>query len=140
MAAKDIYHDSFVRALIKEGWTVTHDPLSIQIDATTLLVDIGAEQIVTADRDGERIAVEIKSFVSLSSVQDLKEAVGQFWLYELALRKSLAHRDRSLFLAIRQEMFESVFVKGIGKLFLENNALQIIVFDEDIEEIREWIR
>ncbi len=140
MAAKDIYHDSFVRALIKEGWTVTHDPLTIQIDATTLLVDIGAERIVTADRDGERIAVEIKSFVSLSSVQDLKEAVGQFWLYELALRKSPAHRDRTLFLAIREEMYEAVFVKGIGKLFLENRALQIIVFDEDLEEIRQWIR
>src|SRR5579863_7470565 len=29
MAAKDIYHDPFVRALQKDGWTITHDPLTI---------------------------------------------------------------------------------------------------------------
>lgn len=97
MAAKDIYHDALVHALQKDGWAITHDPLTILIDATTLLIDVGAEQMVTADRDGERIAVEIKSFVSLSAVQDLKEAVGQFWLYELALQKSPEHRDRTLF-------------------------------------------
>lgn len=140
MSAKDIYHDPFVRALQKEGWTITHDPISIPIDATTLLIDIGAEQVVTAERNGERIAVEIKSFVSLSAVQDLKEAVGQFWLYALALQKSPTHRDRILFLAIREEMYQSLFVKGIGRLFLENQALRLIIFDPDHEEIREWIR
>jgi hypothetical protein len=140
MAAKDIYHDSFVRALQKDGWSITHDPLSIQIDSTTLLIDIGAEQMVTADRNDEHIAVEIKSFVSLSAVQDLKEAVGQFWLYELALQKSPEHRDRTLFLAIRDEMYQSVFVKGIGKLFLENDAIRFIIFDPATEEIREWIK
>ena len=140
MSAKDIYHNSCVRALEKDGWTITHDPLSIPIEATTLLVDIGAEQMVTADREGERIAVEIKSFVSLSAVQDLKEAVGQFWLYALALEKSPEHHDRTLFLAIREEMYQSVFVKGIGKLFLESHGLRLIVFDPNMEEIRQWIK
>ncbi len=139
MAAKDIYHDPFVRALQKDGWSITHDPLTILIEATTLLIDIGAEQMVTANRNGERIAVEIKSFVSLSAVQDLKEAVGQFWLYDLALQKSTDHRDRTLFLAIRDEMYQSVFVKGIGKLFLENHAIRLIVFDAIREEITLWI-
>lgn len=139
MVAKDIYHEPFVRALQKDGWKITHDPLSILIDATTLLIDIGAEEMVTADKNGERIAVEIKSFISLSAVQDLKEAVGQFWLYELALQKSPGHRDRTLYLAIRAEMYESVFVKGVGKLFLERHALRLIIFNSDTEEIREWI-
>ena len=140
MSAKDIYHDQFVRALQKDGWTITHDPLSIPIEATTLLVDIGAEQMVTADRDGELIAVEIKSFISLSAVQDLKEAAGQFWLYELALNKSQEHHTRSLFLAVREEMYQSVFVKGIGKLFMENHSIRLIVFDPLTEEILQWIK
>ena len=140
MAAKDIYHNSFVHALQKDGWSITHDPLSILVEATTLLIDIGAEQMVTANRNDERIAVEIKSFVSLSAVQDLKEAAGQFWLYELALQKSPVHRDRMLFLAIRDEMYQSVFVKGIGKLFLENHAIRFIIFDPDTEEVLEWIK
>jgi hypothetical protein len=68
MAAKDIYHEPFVRALQKDGWLVMHDPLSVPIEDTTLQVDIGAERLVTAERAGERIAAEIKSFVGLSPV------------------------------------------------------------------------
>ena len=72
MAAKDIYHDACVRALIKYGWTVTNDPLTIPVDGTNLLIDVGAERVLTAEREGMRIAVEIKSFVSMSAVQDLR--------------------------------------------------------------------
>mgnify|MGYP000540999635 CR=1 FL=1 len=140
MAAKDIYHEACVRALEKDGWTITHDPLRLPIEDTTLLVDIGAERIVTAERGTERIAVEVKSFVSLSAVQDLRDAVGQFWLYELALRKLPEHQDRTLYLALRKAMFERVFVKGIGKLFLEDKSLPLIVFDPESEEITQWIK
>ena len=110
------------------------------VEDTNLLIDIGAERVVAAERDGERIAVEIKSFVSLSAVQDLKEAVGQFWLYDLALRQSPYEADRGLFLAVRRTVYEEVFVEGIGKLFLNKNALRLIVFDPDEEEITKWIR
>jgi len=48
MAAKDIYHDVCVRALVKDGWTITHDPLAVAVEGTNLLVDLGAERIVTA--------------------------------------------------------------------------------------------
>jgi hypothetical protein len=88
MSAKDIYHDACVHALQKDGWTITHDPLTISVGKTDLLIDLGAERVVAAERNGERIAVEIKSFVKLSLVQDLKEAIGQFVLYEGALAES----------------------------------------------------
>lgn len=140
MAAKDIYHAPFVRALQKDGWTITDDPLTVTVEQTKLLIDIGAERIVAAERDGELIAVEIKSFVSLSAVQDLKEAVGQFWLYDLALRQSAQEADRGLFLAVRDIVYEAVFVGGIGKLFLNSHSLRLIVFDPDREEITQWIK
>ena len=78
MSAKDIFHVPFVQALTKAGWTITDDPLIIPFGKRDLLVDIGAERLVAAERNGERIAVEIKSFISRSAVQDLKEALGQF--------------------------------------------------------------
>src|SRR5689334_9434906 len=96
MSAKDIYHEACVHALQKDGWTITHDPLTISVGKTDLLIDLGAERIVGAERNGERIAVEIKSFVKLSLVQDLKEAVGQFVLYEGALAESPKNADRIL--------------------------------------------
>jgi hypothetical protein len=76
MPAKDKFHIAFVHALEKDGWTVTDDPLTIRVLDADLLIDIGAERMVGAERDGERIAVEIKSFISKSAVQDLKEAAG----------------------------------------------------------------
>lgn len=140
MPAKDIYHQPFVRALQKEGWTITHDPLAVTVEETNLLIDIGAERLLAAERDGERIAVEIKSFISLSAVQDLKEAAGQFLLYELALKQSRTEADRALFLAVREAVYTAVFVEGIGKLFLSSRSLRLIVFDPDREEITRWIR
>ena len=95
---------------------------------------------VAAERDGERIAVEIKSFVSLSAVNDLKEAAGQFWLYDLVLQDTMAEADRTLFLAVRSGVYDAVFVKGIGKLFLRSHKLRLIVFDADAEEIEQWIK
>ena len=54
MSAKDIFHEAFTRALLKDGWIITHDPLSIPFDGTDLSVDIGAERLIGAERDGER--------------------------------------------------------------------------------------
>jgi hypothetical protein len=82
MAAKDIYHETFVRALEKDGWRITHDPLTLSVGKTDLLIDLGAERILAAERDTERIAVEVKSFLKPSPVQDLKEAIGQYILYQ----------------------------------------------------------
>jgi hypothetical protein len=48
MSAKDIYHDAFVRALQKDGWTITNDPLTIPVEGTNLLIDVGAERVVAA--------------------------------------------------------------------------------------------
>ena len=140
MAAKDIYHESCVRALEKDGWTITHDPLTIPVGGTNLLIDVGAERVITAEREGERIAVEIKSFVSLSAVQDLKEATGQFFLYELALHESTLHADRVLYLAVRKTIFDTVFQTGVGSLAMRSNRLRLLVFDADTEEITQWIR
>src|SRR5258708_6505151 len=139
MPAKDIYHDACVRALVKDGWTITHDPLTVPVDDTDLFIDIGAERLVTAERGSERIAVEVKSFLGLSAVQDLKEAIGQYIIYGIALRQLLTQADRELFLAIRTAVYDTVFQLGVGKMMVKTKSVRLIVFDEETEEIREWI-
>ena len=139
MAAKDIFHDALVHSLQNDGWTVTHEPLSLKVGGTDLFVDVGAERFVTAIKGTERIAVEVKSFVRLSAVQDLKEAVGQFVLYEDALSVSPANSDRVLYLGVRQETFDSVFVDDIGQLILQNRRVRLVVFDPDLEVVTRWI-
>lgn len=138
MSAKDLYHDSCVHALQKDGWKITHDPLTIEVGKTDLLIDLGAERIVAAEREGEKIAVEIKSFVKLSLVQDLKEAVGQFILYAGALTESPENVGRVLYLAIRDETYEAVFNEAIGQMLLRHTHLPMIVFNASREEITQW--
>lgn len=72
MPAKDLYHDVVRNALIKEVWTVTHDPLRLQWGPKDLYVDLGAERLLAAEKPGHKIAVEVKSFVGPSIVADLE--------------------------------------------------------------------
>lgn len=139
MSAKDIFHEPFVRALQKEGWTITHDPLTIPFDGTELFVDIGAERLIGAVRDGERIAVEIKSFLKPSPVQDLKEAVGQYILYGDIMAESPDNADRTLYLAVREETYRVVFSKSQTLRLIQNRNIRLIVFDPDREVIILWI-
>lgn len=71
MPAKNVYHDAVVDALKADGWTITHDPLSLKVGDRTLHVDLGAERPpIGAERAGEKIAVEVQSFTGPSPVAD----------------------------------------------------------------------
>ncbi len=74
--AKDLFHQTVKQALIKEGWTITQDPLTIRIDRVRLQIDLGSEKVFAAEKDGQKIAVEIKSFINPSNVNDFHNALG----------------------------------------------------------------
>ena len=90
MPARNIYHDAVVRALIAEGWTITHDPLTLSYGGKDLFVDLGAERVtLAAEKTGQRIAVEIQSFLSPSlRIYEnlLSERFGQLIISRLQLR------------------------------------------------------
>ena len=85
MPAKDIYHETVKNALIKDGWTITDDPFYVAWVGRDLFVGFGAEKVLAAEKKGRKIAVEVKSFVGLSEIEDLKNALGQYVLYRNAL-------------------------------------------------------
>ena len=76
MPAKDIYYNTVRIALQKDGWTITNEPLTLEIGDRSLFVDLGAEKILAAEKQGRKIAVEVKSFLSISPVHDLEKALG----------------------------------------------------------------
>lgn len=80
MPARDIYHNSVKRALQKDGWTITHDPFPLKIGKKHLSADLGAERLISAEKDIKKIVVEVKSFVGRSDVKDLEQALGQLCL------------------------------------------------------------
>jgi hypothetical protein len=137
MPARDFYHDVVKAALIADGWTITHDPLQLKIGKKDLFVDLGAEQLLAADKAGRKIAVEVKSFFGDSEVDDLEKALGQFILYHGILGRK--EPERRLYLAIRREVYEDLFTEPIGQLLLELERLKLLVFDPERGAIVRWI-
>ena len=137
MSAKDIYHDTVKRALQKDGWTITHDPFPLQIGRKRLSADLGAERLINAEKGTEKIVVEVKSFVGRSDVKDLEQALGQYILYRQVLNEMQINRN--LYLAISEEIFNSVFTIELGQILLKNNLVKLLVFDKKSEAILQWI-
>lgn len=75
--AKDLYHEIVKIGLENEGWLITHDPYPIKIGSVRMFLDLGAERIIAAEKDNEKIAIEIKSFIGDSTITDFYEAMGQ---------------------------------------------------------------
>jgi hypothetical protein len=49
MAAADRIHDAVRNALVKDGWTITEDPFTIDYEEVTLLADLGASVPLAPD-------------------------------------------------------------------------------------------
>jgi len=138
MPARNIYHDAVVRALLTEGWKITDDPLSLSYGGKDLYVDLGAERsAIAAEKNGQKIAVEITSFLSPSIMRDLEEAVGQYNVYRSVLNAT--EPDRLLYLAVPRRVDEVLFSDRFGQLIINSQQLRLIVFDEQQERIVKWI-
>jgi len=135
--AKDTYHNNVRTALEKDGWIITDDPLTLQFGSRGVFVDLGAKKLLAAEREGQTIAVEIKSFVGKSPVKDWENAIGQFTLYLKIL--SRIDPNRTLYLAITEEIYVSFFAEDIVQVVLADGIIKIIVVDSIQEVITRWI-
>ena len=137
--AKDRFHDVVKTALLKDGWTITHDPLKVKAGGISVEIDLGAEHLLAADRNDEKIAVEIKSFlVTGSAISQFHLALGQFINYRAALRLDEDEDDRILYLAIPDLTYNGFFNLELPALMLEENDIKLIVYNIEMEEIVQW--
>ena len=138
MPAKNIYHDAAVDALKTDGWTITHDPLTLRVGDRDLHVDLGAERLpIGAEKAGARIAVEIQSFRSPSGVADLQQALGQFLMYQLILADQ--DPERVLYLAVPRTVYDGILSEPIGERMITGARMRVMVFDPVRREVVEWI-
>ncbi len=137
--AKDVFHQQVKHALIKDGWKITHDPLTIRIsEAVKLQIDLAAETAIAAERDSEKIAVEIKSFISDSDISSFHTALGQYLNYCQALEEQ--EPDRVVYLAIPVETYEDFFQLSFIKRALSRYQVKLLIYDPKLEEIKKWIK
>lgn len=119
------------------GQLITHDPFPLQIGKKRLSVDLGAERLISAEKNLQKIVVEIKSFVGQSDVKDLEQVLGQYILYRQILNETKI--DRELYLAVSRLTFKSIFTIQLGEILLTNQIIKLIVFDDESEVIVQWI-
>lgn len=137
MSAKDIAHTVVRRALEKDGWRITHDPYYLNVGGVEMFIDLGAEEILAAERDDRKIAVEIKSFVSPSSISEFHKALGQFINYKLALEEKDPHRE--LYLAAPSGTYNDFLTLPFIQKVIRRQQLKLIIFDNYQEAIAQWI-
>lgn len=136
MSAKDSFHEVVKIALQKDGWQITHDPYNLQAGTLELYIDLGAEKVVAAEKDGQKIAVEIKSFTGPSKISQFYTALGQFISYRAALQKQ--EIERILYLAVPGNVYDSFFTMGFIQSLVQQNQIHLIVYDMEQEAIAQW--
>lgn len=138
MSRRDQFHYAVRCALEKEGWFITHDPFTIQIaTAVKIKIDLGAESTIAAQREREKIAVEIKSFTTDSDISEFHVALGQYLNYWQALEEN--EPDRILYLAVPIETHQDFFQLPFIQKALSRYQINQIVYDPNKEEIEAWI-
>ena len=138
MSARDKFHDVVKHGLEKEGWQITHDPLRIAFgEEDKIQIDLGAEKILGASKSGQKIAVEIKSFLSDSAVFDFHLALGQYLNYRLALEAT--EPERILYLAIPIFAYQSFFYRDLPQAAIKKYQVNLIIYDPIKETNVKWI-
>lgn len=138
MAARDIFHKAVKQALLTDGWTITHDPLVVQLGSIDLYIDLGAEKLIAAEKEGRTIAVEVKSFLGTSLVSEFHTALGQFLNYRFALEQKEPLRE--LFLAVPVDIYNTFFTLTFPKGVVEQYNVKLLVYNPEKEEVHQWIK
>ncbi|MCO6479926.1 MAG: hypothetical protein J5I94_25035, partial [Phaeodactylibacter sp.] len=136
--AKNKFHEEVKSALRSEGWRITEDPLYLKIGRIPIHIDLGAEKIFAAEKGGEKIAVEVKTFGIASFITAFHEAVGKYLVYREALK--LEGFKRELFLAMPADVYEAFGEEPLVEAVFGQHKFKIILYEPDLEKIKSWIK
>ena len=136
--ARDKIHFIVRRALEKDGWKITEDPLILLPEEDNISIDLGAEKLIIAEKGLEKIAVEVKSFEQPSLIYEFHRAVGTYIDYESAL--ILSREERELFVAIPNTIYPKISNSRLMQTSLERIKMKILVVDIEKEIIVKWIK
>ncbi len=134
--AKDFFSDAVKNALRKDGWRITNDPLSLEYGDAAFEIDLGAERILGAERAGERIAIEIKTFIRQSASHEFSASLGQYLSYRHALQH--IDPDRQLFLAIPSSAYHGFFQSRFATEMIALHKIALVVYNPEQEVIEAW--
>ena len=118
-------------ALVKDGWQVKPKALLLRDTGYQFLIDVDAE------KDGKRVAIEVKSWLSESFNQDWYMAFGQYLTYQGALHVEAPEYE--LYLAVPEDIYYKHFNTFILSL-VKANSVKIVIFDTNTNTVAAWKR
>ncbi|MGD1849520.1 MAG: element excision factor XisH family protein [Cyanophyceae cyanobacterium] len=130
MPRRDLYHDTVKSALIKDGWTITHDPYVLGDAELYVFSDL------CASKTNQTVTVEIKVFGVNGRTSELEKAVGQYVLYRSVLKNE--NLPTLTYLAIPSQAYHSFFQKRIVRDLIRDEDIKLLVFDPSTETIEQW--
>ncbi|HWQ36350.1 MAG TPA: element excision factor XisH family protein [Blastocatellia bacterium] len=136
MPRTDAIHNAVKNALIRDGWTITDDPLTIRRGRLRLYADLAAEHPFAAERDGRRIVVEVKSFAGKSFIKELEGALGQYFIYLAYLEQ--IDPSRRIYLAISEAVYKRFFLREEIRLVMDRFQVALIAVNLESEVITQW--
>ena len=126
-------------ALRKDGWVITRDPYPLQYGTTEIYVDLVAEEEpIGAEKEGRKIAVEVKSFASSSTISEFHTALGQFLNYREAIELS-EEPERVLYLAVPTETYRLFLQFEPAKNVIARYGVRLVIYSPAQEVIEQWI-
>ncbi|MCI0389274.1 MAG: fatty-acid synthase [Acidobacteria bacterium] len=138
MPKRDAYHEIVKRALDKDGWTITDDPMRLKYKGLHLYVDLAAVKTVRTDKEENSVAIEVKVFGGHSFSNDFEKAIGQYSLYRDVLER--LDYPHELFLAVSRRVYDEDFQVPAILEYLASHRIYLLIFDPEKEEVSEWRR
>ena len=135
--ARDLFHNIVKKALIKDGWTITHDPFTLHSRKEGgLSTDIGAEKVILAENGLTKIAVEVKSFIHMSILHEFLKASGQYMSYSKIIRKN--EPIRLLYVAMPTFVYYRLIKYDWVVEVMTDLNRGVILYSSEKEIIEEW--
>ena len=135
--ARDFFHEIVKNALVKDGWTITHDPFTLHSRKEGgLSTDIGAEKVILAENGLTKIAVEVKSFIHMSILHEFLKASGQYMSYSKIIRKN--EPIRLLYVAMPTFVYYRLIKYDWVVEVMTDLNMKIILYNSEKEIIEEW--
>ena len=135
--ARDKIHQAVRNALEKDGWIISHDPLTIKSGGVEIEIDLAAEKFILAEKELSKIIVEIKSLNRRSLLYDFHGAIGQYVDYRGILKDE--GFEQSLYLAISDLSYNLMNAKPFYDRRIKENNVKLIIVDIVNEIIKQWI-
>jgi glucose-6-phosphate 1-dehydrogenase len=135
--ARDNLHQVVRIALEKEGWIITDDPFYLGFGRDVVAIDLAAQRTIAAERNDQKIAVEIKGFQNPSILHEFHAALGQYLNYQMVLESN--EPSRILYLALPKSIYARILERDLIQAALSRHQVRVLVYNSEQEVIEQWI-